>query len=1007
MKPSFKYLFVSAIALMAAVSCVKEAQVDQVKPDAENVAIQFVADSQLVGDETKTHLAGDAENTVLWDVTGETFRVFENSGDIKNVSTASAKDVVVENGKVTFAANFSSSDAAESFQYSAIYPESAYITSSNKDLETLKFSTAAVQTPSLTSYDPKADRLVSKQTVPAADQEAAGTLELQFKRLVALGKMTVKGLVSEDPVTSITLTAAGKTLAGSCRVNVGTGVVYEYGYDNASESIELQYDRALNFTNNSTAIFTCLPVTVATGETLTVTVVTESESVRTTFTKTFELTKDLNFVEGKSVSFNANFAGVAGTSVAIVDYSGTYAIVAKLSGGTYWAMANTNDNSSSRMDAVSIESLSSVEYTENSSLIWNVEKQDDGNYAIKNGENYLAWKSSLSNGASLYASGDLAEGTYYKFAIAKGDDTYQVSFVGDKERFLSKNNAATSKYFAFYGTGQVKDLYFVPAGADTRTVLATPANLTATLGDVNSKVVLDWDDVENANQYVITYGSETVTVGESSATITGLDFDEEYTFSVVAKNTNEKLYKASEAATKSITTGSAPSLVWSDGATFTAAVNDATKPKEVTLTWTDVENAESYKISWGSESTTVEAPATTTTVTCAAYETDYTFSIVAQNSAYKPSDAKTATATTGAIYAIEKTVAEVLAAEVSTDVWYQVTGIVSNITNDYTGTLDLIDETGTIYVYKIKDFNTLGVQAGDEITIKGNRGVYNNKAQMTNSVLVNHNPLPRAEFTEGSASFDAASPVAKDLAITYSSSVVVSNVSFEFVGTNADKFSATKTETGVSVVPVGDNATDAEYTATLNVMYDSAILCSIGVSQVAAGSVVKEEVILYQTGFESSESFKAGTNYQGTVTSGASDKQWLTYYGTPSTSSAISSQSMAIRYYASAVSNKGYTLTQFDLQNVTRVTYEAKAATGNGGKILLDTSYSTDSGKTWIKVDSAKSLTTSAVEYEMIISETGEYANVRIKFAVSESSSAPTKSNIQLTIDNVTVYGYN
>src|SRR5690606_32937004 len=83
------------------------------------------------------------------------------------------------------------------------------------------------------------------------------------------------------------------------------------------------------------------------------------------------------------------------------------------------------------------------------------------------------------------------------------------------------------------------------------------------------------------------------------------------------------------------------------------------------------------------------------------------------------------------------------------------------------------------------------------------------------------------------------------------------------------------------------------------------------------------ETQIYTTGFESTEGFTAGTNYQGTVTTGASGQQWSTYYGTPTTTSPISgSQSLQMRLYSNG--NFGYSQTNFDLANVSKVTFDAR-----------------------------------------------------------------------------------
>lgn len=83
------------------------------------------------------------------------------------------------------------------------------------------------------------------------------------------------------------------------------------------------------------------------------------------------------------------------------------------------------------------------------------------------------------------------------------------------------------------------------------------------------------------------------------------------------------------------------------------------------------------------------------------------------------------------------TVAEFLAAPESKDVYYELTGVISGSINDTYGNFDLKDETGTVYVYGLtatyqpdgkndKSYKSLGLKAGDNITIRGYRGSYTN-----------------------------------------------------------------------------------------------------------------------------------------------------------------------------------------------------------------------------------------------------------------------------------------
>ena len=99
--------------------------------------------------------------------------------------------------------------------------------------------------------------------------------------------------------------------------------------------------------------------------------------------------------------------------------------------------------------------------------------------------------------------------------------------------------------------------------------------------------------------------------------------------------------------------------------------------------------------------------------------------------------------------ALEVTIAEFNAAEVSTTVWYKLTGIVRNLNDgDQYGNFDLEDETGSVYVYGLlsekggakKQFQqlaaTYGITNGSKITIIGNRAVYKEKIEVSNAYFV-------------------------------------------------------------------------------------------------------------------------------------------------------------------------------------------------------------------------------------------------------------------------------
>ena len=95
----------------------------------------------------------------------------------------------------------------------------------------------------------------------------------------------------------------------------------------------------------------------------------------------------------------------------------------------------------------------------------------------------------------------------------------------------------------------------------------------------------------------------------------------------------------------------------------------------------------------------------------------------------------------------DKTVAEFLAAEESAEVYFRLTGTAEGIANagEY-GNFNIVDETGSVYVYGLltgwggakKQFQTLGINEGDKVTLVGVRTSYKGTAQVGSAFYVSH-----------------------------------------------------------------------------------------------------------------------------------------------------------------------------------------------------------------------------------------------------------------------------
>ena len=86
------------------------------------------------------------------------------------------------------------------------------------------------------------------------------------------------------------------------------------------------------------------------------------------------------------------------------------------------------------------------------------------------------------------------------------------------------------------------------------------------------------------------------------------------------------------------------------------------------------------------------------------------------------------------------------------DTLYELTGTVANVQDETYGNFDLVDKTGTVYIYGLcspegetQYWAASGVKEGDTLTVQGTRSSYNGKIQMKNAIYVSHTPASGEE----------------------------------------------------------------------------------------------------------------------------------------------------------------------------------------------------------------------------------------------------------------------
>lgn len=541
-----KVLFAIVLSVLAFASCKKENLVSS-KPE-ETVTLSFCTNKNVpLGGDTKTIL--QADNSVVWDYV-ERFDILQKTTDNEDKDWFLSKesDFFSSEGEIAhFSVNFPAKEGVK-FTYYALYPNGLIIydpiTTYSNDI-TLK--TATNQSPSLSSFDGKADMLISKPVLFNEQPVYSDEISLVFKRLVAVGKMTLSNLnTSGDPVLSVRFSAPGKRLSGEMRVNFDTGVVNEYGSGAEDKNyVLLNYKASTNFTSGSSAFFTCLPASLTAGDTFTV--IAETATARYTKEVTIPSERTLEFKAGAISTFNVDMSSATVKSTVIPD--GDYVIVATdgAVAPNYFALTNQITGAPVHLSSKTLEDFSSSTTTYSTDLdflVWTITKSGDY-YHIqsKDSGSYLKWQGGSTTGANVGSDP-------YDLAIEECFGTYKIYVPSNTSRVLSRDSG--SARFAFFTEEEYQDLNIVPV-VDPRTPMAAPTNVVATVDEgTPNTIIVSWNAVVGANNYTVSISpnhASSITTSGTSAAFEGLTYGTEYTISVVANPFYDEYYLPSAAAT--------------------------------------------------------------------------------------------------------------------------------------------------------------------------------------------------------------------------------------------------------------------------------------------------------------------------------------------------------------------------------------------------------------------------------------------------------------------------
>ena len=561
----------AAIAIVLG-GCAKDNLKETSNTESKIITIDAVA-SAPESAETRTVIGDKTEAgtyPVFWSAEGESIDVIEVvDGEAPNAENfISSTSYILSDDKksANFQVDLTENNSGTLFDYYACYPAEVCtnISVNYKDVS-VRFPSA--QTPTATSADPKASIMFASD---AGHDSQPSSLNFQFKHVVAYAKMTISNLpvAADEVIHSVTFSAPDNILAGT----------YWYYYETPESSKPADIGTKLTAitanvadvvdagSNDFTVWFACIPSTISTE--FQVSVATDKQL----------LIRDIT-ISGNSLEFKAGQVSAFAVDMSSAgqgsDLSGEYVVLAQ-QGGTYYALASTNNTNSSRLDALVFEYNGTDEKVaaDDPTTVWTVTKSGSS-YTFANGGKYLSW-----------SSGNEAEMSDSEYALAisdNGDGTYAITSVDQPDRKLQKNSSG-SAYFAFYTSNQIGDLYLVPVAAvpgitfEEATVsleyndVATH-ELNVTVDNAVSVVAGAYADAEGTAE--CDWLTATYTDGKVTYSATENDTDRPRTAYIVVSATNDEgTRKASVTVTQGVNPTVGPVVTTVSMDTFTSISGD-------------------------------------------------------------------------------------------------------------------------------------------------------------------------------------------------------------------------------------------------------------------------------------------------------------------------------------------------------------------------------------------------------------------------------------------------
>lgn len=529
MKKISKALLFIAVSAMAAVSCAKE----NIQPTQSGETQMVTFNATAV--ETKTVFGEKSGNSypTLW-TTNEQVAVSYNGGELMTADITPSSD----DKSASFTLGIEKEAGAQTHKFVAVSP-AASVTDVDKQDNSFYVYIPSTQTPLSGSCEEKAQLIAASKEY--SDEEFDNHVELNFKHIPAYGNMSVLLPSDAGTVESVSL-SADYDLTGH----------FNYSFSN-DELFALDAVKTVTIKTNKTdgLFFAVAPVDLS-GKKMTVTVTTN----KGVYTKEIDLSgKTLKFVVGQVSKFAVSgFTQSATRSEAwtLVTDASTLAVGDKL-------VIASNDKGAVAGD-ISKDFMASVTATFSSDKNTLIELPSEA-VILTLGGMVNEWTLTNENGEKLgsvsakKASWDMGTTTWKITVDSANDATIQTSTsTTSPNRFLYNS---TSPRFLPY-TSAVQENMLLPQlyRLSSNSALVAPANVKAVVD--GQAVTVTWDAVSGAKDYTVTCTGQTEqTVSGTTCSFENLEYDTEYTVSVVA-NPEDASVSKSVASTAIVKTGENP-----------------------------------------------------------------------------------------------------------------------------------------------------------------------------------------------------------------------------------------------------------------------------------------------------------------------------------------------------------------------------------------------------------------------------------------------------------------